>query len=73
MLNWILSQFTQQSTEDFERAREMVKAAERGGSHVDAGKARDLARVLGIEVDANASADQVIHAIRRHLTRHGQI
>ena len=73
MLNWILSQFTQQSAEDLERAREMVKAAKRGRSHVDLGKARELARALGIEVDVNASADQLIDAICRFLTRHGQL
>ena len=46
MLNWILSQFKRQSAEDLERARELVKAAERGGAHVNLAKARDLARAL---------------------------
>jgi transcriptional regulator with XRE-family HTH domain len=73
MLNWILNQFKRQSAEDLERAREMVKAAENGRSRVDASKARDLARALGVEVDINASTDQVIQAIRRYLTRHGEL
>jgi len=73
MLNWVLSQFKRQSAEDLERARELVKAAERGGLHVNLGKARDLARALGVEVEANASADQVIHAIRRFLSHHGEL
>lgn len=60
MLNWILNQFKRQSAEDLERAREMVKAAERGHSHPDLGKARDVARTLGIEVDVHASAEQLI-------------
>lgn len=73
MLNWILSQFKRPSAEDLDRAREMVKAAENGRSHVDLGKARDMARVLGVEVDIHASADQVIQAIRRYLTHHGEL
>lgn len=73
MLNWILSQFKRQSAEDIERARELVKAAERGGAHVNVSKARELARVLGVEVEAHASADEVIHAIRRYLGHHGQL
>jgi ribosome-binding protein aMBF1 (putative translation factor) len=73
MLNWILSQFKRQSAEDLERARELVKAAERGGAHGNLVQARDLARALGVEVEANASADQVIHAIRRYLSHHGEL
>jgi ribosome-binding protein aMBF1 (putative translation factor) len=73
MLNWILSQFKRQSAEDLERARELVKAAERGSAHVNLAQARDLARALGVEVEANASADQVIHAIRRFLSHHGEL
>lgn len=72
MLNWILSQFKRQSVEDLERARELVKAAERGGAHVNLAKARELARALGVEVEAHASADQVIHAIRRYLDHRGE-
>ncbi|MER2552328.1 MAG: hypothetical protein ABTQ28_03550 [Thauera sp.] len=68
MLNWILTQFKRQSAEDLARARELVKAAERGGAHVNLAKARELARALGVEVEAHASADQVIHAIRRYLS-----
>ena len=73
MLNWILTQFTRQSAEDLERARELVKAAERGGAHVNLAKARDLARALGVEVEASASVDQVIHAIRRFLSHHREL
>jgi len=73
MLNWILNQFKRQSAEDLERAREMVKAAERGHSHPDLGKARDVARTLGIEVDVHASAEQLIQAVRRYLARHGEL
>lgn len=72
MLNWILSQFKRQSVEDLERARELVKAAERGGAHVNLAKARELARALGVEVEAHASPDQVIHAIRRYLDHRGE-
>lgn len=73
MLNWILSQFKRQSAEDLERARELVKAAERGVAHVNLAKARELARALGVEVEAHASADEVIHAIRRYLGHHGEL
>jgi ribosome-binding protein aMBF1 (putative translation factor) len=73
MLNWILTQFKRQSAEDLERARELVKAAERGGAHVNLAKARELARALGVEVEAHASADQVIHAIRRYLGHRGEL
>ena len=72
MLNWILSQFKRQSAEDLERARELVKAAERGGTHVNLTKAREFARALGIEVEAHASADEVVQAIRRYLSHHGE-
>lgn len=72
MLNWILSQFKQQSARDLERAREMVKAAA-GGSPIDPVKARDVARALRIEVGVNASVDQVISEIRRYLTHHGAL
>ena len=73
MLNWILSQFKRQSAEDLERARELVKAAERGGAHLNLSKARELARALGIEVGAHASADEVVQAIRRYLSHHGEL
>jgi ribosome-binding protein aMBF1 (putative translation factor) len=73
MLNWILSQFKRQSAEDLERARELVKAAERGGAHVNLSKARELARALGVEVEVHASADEVVHAIRRYLSHHGEL
>lgn len=72
MLNWILSQFKRQAAEDLERARELVKAAERGGAHVNVAKARELARALGVEVEAHASADEVIHALRRYLGNRGE-
>ncbi|MCK6409225.1 hypothetical protein [Thauera sp.] len=72
MLNWILSQFKHQSAEDLERARELLKAAERGGAHVNLAQARELARALGVDVEANASAGQVIHAIRRYLGHRGE-
>lgn len=73
MLNWILSQFKQQSAKDLERAREMVKAAASGGQHIDPVKARDIARALGIDVDVNATVDHVISELRRYLTRHGDM
>lgn len=73
MLNWILSQFKRQTAEDLERARELVKAAERGGAHVNVAKARELARALGVEVEAHASADEVIHALRRYLGNRGEL
>lgn len=73
MLNWILSQFKRQSAEDLERARELLKAAERGGAHVNLAKARELARALGIDMEAHASADTVVRAIRRYLSHHGQL
>lgn len=72
MLNWILNQFKRQSAEDLERAREMVKAAEKG-ARTDLAKARDLARALGVDVAVDASAHEVIHAIRRYLTRRGEM
>ncbi|NMG56884.1 hypothetical protein [Aromatoleum aromaticum] len=72
MLNWILSQFKRQRTEDLERAREMVRAAKSGRQRIDPVKARELARALGIEVDAHQSIDQVIDKIRRYLTRIGE-
>lgn len=37
------------------------------------GQACDLARALGVEVEASASADQVIHAIRHFLSHHGEL
>jgi len=73
MLNWILSQFKRQSAEDLERARELLKAAERGGAHVNLAKARELARALGIDVESHASADTVVRAIRRYLSHHGEL
>ncbi|WP_281048356.1 hypothetical protein [Thauera sp. GDN1] len=73
MLNWVLSQFKRQSAEDLERARELVKAAEPRGAHVNLAKARELARALGIEVEAHASADEVVHAIKRYLSHHGEL
>lgn len=73
MLNWILSQFKRQSAEDLERARELVKAAERGGAHLNLSKARELARALGIDMEAHASADTVVRAIRRYLSHHGEL
>ncbi len=72
MLNWILNQFKRQSAEDLERAREMVKAAGRG-ARTDLANAHDLARALGVKVAVDASADQIIHAIRRYLTRRGEM
>ncbi|MGQ5490934.1 hypothetical protein ACUH78_19025 [Thauera sp. ZXT1-4] len=35
-------------------------------------KAHELARALGIEVEVHASADEVVHAIRRYLSHHGE-
>lgn len=72
MLNWILNQFKRQSAEDLERAREMVKAAARG-ARTDLAKARDIARALGVDVAVDASAHEVIHAIRRYLARRGEM
>jgi hypothetical protein len=40
---------------------------------VNLAKARELARALGIEAEAHASADEVVHAIRRYLSHHGQL
>lgn len=73
MLNWILSQFKRQRTEDLERAREMVKAAKRGRQRIDPVKARELARAFGIEVEPHESIDHVIDKIRRYLTRIGEM
>ena len=73
MLNWILSQFNRQSANDLERARELIKAAKRGGARVDLSKARELARALGVEVKVDASADEVVHAIKLYLSHHGAL
>jgi len=72
MLDWILSQFKRQSAEDIERAREMVRTAERDGTRANRESARETARRLGIEVAPDASAEQLVQAIRRYLARHGQ-
>lgn len=73
MLNWILSQFKQQSAQDLERARELVKAAASAGQAIDPVKARDIARALGIDVNVNASVNDVVSEVRRYLKRHGGI
>lgn len=73
MLNWILSQFKQQSAKDLERARELVKAAASAGQAIDPVKARDIARALGIDVNVNASVNDVVSEVRRYLKRHGGI
>ncbi len=70
MLNWVLNQFKRQAEEDLERAREMVKAVEKGDSQADLVQARETARKFGIEVDVDADADEVIRAIREYLYRH---
>lgn len=71
MLNWILSQFKQQSAKDLERARELVKAAASAGQAIDPVKARDIARALGIDVNVNASVGDVVSEVRRYLKRRG--
>lgn len=71
MLNWVLTQFKRQAAEDLERARELVKAAERGYPQADLLKVREIARTLGIEVNVEADADETLRAIRQYLYHHG--
>lgn len=73
MLNWILTRLNRQSSDDLERARALVHAADRGERPIDPDKARELARALGLEVSSHAGASEVIDKIRRELSRRGTL
>lgn len=71
MLDWILSQFRRQASNDLERARALVRAADRGERCPDSKKACELARALGLEISTHASAGEAIDKIRRFVARRG--
>lgn len=70
MLDWIISRFKQQSLDDVERARELIRETDRGGTHPDPEKVRQIARRLGLHVSPGWDTDKTIRHIRSHLARH---
>lgn len=54
---------------DYERARQLINAVDRGGIPLNAAKVNALARDLGLEVSRTASMEETIGRIRLALDR----
>jgi hypothetical protein len=57
---------------DYERARQMIAAVDRGGIPLNAAKVNAIARSLGLEVSRHAPIEETIQRIRLALTRVNQ-
>lgn len=73
MLDWIISRFKQQSLDDAERARELIRETDRGGARPDPKQVREIARRLGLHVSPLWDTDETLRHIRNHLARHGSV
>jgi len=57
---------------DYERARQLIAAVDRGGIPLNAAKVNAIARSLGLEVSRHAPIEETIQRIRLALTRVSQ-
>lgn len=57
---------------DYERARQLIAAVDRGGIPLNAAKVNAIARSLGLEISRHAPIEETIQRIRLALSRVGQ-
>jgi hypothetical protein len=69
---WFKSSAKAQPRDEFDRARAMVDAVDRGGLPLIASKINDIARDLGLEVSRKAPITETIERIRAAVARHRQ-
>lgn len=55
--------------DDYERARQLIAAIDRGGIPLNAAKVNAIARDLGLEVSPKARIEETVLRIRRALNR----
>lgn len=67
---WFKSNATAQPRDEFERARALVEAIDRGGLPLMPSKINDIARDLGLEVSRKAPMAETIDRIRAAVARH---
>jgi hypothetical protein len=54
---------------DYDRARNLIAAIDRGGIPLNAARINAIARGLGLEVSAKAPPEETVHRIRAALSR----
>jgi len=59
-----------QAGDEFERARALLEAIDRGGLPLMPSKINDIARDLGLEVSRKAPLPETIERVRAALARH---
>lgn len=67
---WFKSSANVKSCDEFDRARALVDAIDRGGLPLMPSKINDIARDLGLEVSRKAPMAETIERIRAAVARH---
>mgnify|MGYP007086393842 CR=1 FL=1 len=67
---WFKSSANVKSRDEFDRARALVDAIDRGGLPLMPSKINDIARELGLEVSRKAPMAETIERIRAAVARH---
>jgi hypothetical protein len=67
---WFKSSANVKSRDEFDRARALVDAIDRGGLPLMPSKINDIARDLGLEVSRKAPMAETIERIRAAVARH---
>ncbi len=67
---WFKSRANVKSRDEFDRARALVDAIDRGGLPLMPSKINDIARELGLEVSRKAPMAETIERIRAAVARH---
>ena len=66
---WFKSSANVKSRDEFDRARALVDAIDRGGLPLMPSKINDVARDLGLEVSRNAPVAETVERIRAAVAR----
>jgi len=69
---WFKSSAKVQPGDEFDRARALVDAVDRGGLPLITSKINDIARDLGLEVSRKAPIAETIERIRAAVARHSR-
>lgn len=69
--SWLLRllQVRERLTKEYQQARNLIKAIDKGGIPMNPAKVNVIARDLGLEVSSKDPVEKTIHRIREALTR----
>lgn len=69
LLNWLRHKFSPQSRlpDEWQRAHDVVKAVDAGGMPLNPARINQIARDLGLDVDARAPVEVTVERLRRLL------